>query len=436
MPPRADSPVRWRIITIVSVAIAISYLDRQALPVAIKAIEQDIPISNQQFSLLQTAFLFTYAVMYALGGRLIDVLGTRRGFTVVMVFWSLACMGHGFAGGFAMLAMCRLLLGAGEGGGFPAATRAMAEWFPAQERTRAMGIINTGSAVGMIAAPLLITGILLVSSWRWVFFIAGAAGLVWTLWWRRHYHPPETHPTIDGAERALLANDGAPGHAEPPPPWLALLRRRETWGLLVAKFMSDGAWYFYLFWLPKYLYDARALDVKAAGAFTWIPPVGAGIGSFFGGWFCSWLIGRHLSLNAARKIALGVSAAVMPLMLFVPAAPIGWAVAFFCGAYFGHQFWATILMTLPTDLYPRNAVGSISGLMGCAGGFGGVAFGQLVGWLLDAGPGWPAVFAIGGLLHVASLAWICVLIPKMKLLEFPRATTTPSAVLTPERLTP
>jgi len=413
----------------VSVAIAISYLDRLALPVAIKAIERDIPITNQQFSLLQTAFLFTYAIMYAVGGRLIDVLGTQRGFAVVMVFWSLACLGHGFAGSFLFLAACRLLLGAGEGGGFPAATRAMAEWFPHKERTHAMGIINTGSAVGMIAAPLLITGILLVADWRWVFYVSGATGLLWTLWWRRAYHPPESHPRLGAAERAELAEVIAPaggviGGAAPR--WSDLLRLRATWALLAAKFLSDGAWYFYLFWLPKYLYDARGLDVKAVGSFAWIPPVGAGIGSFFGGWFCSWLAHRHLSLNASRKVAMALAAVVMPLMLFVPAAPVGWAVAFFCGAYFGHQFWATIIMTLPADLFPKNCVGAVAGLMGCAGGFGGVAFGQLVGWLLDSGPGWGMVFAIAGSLHLASFGIICLVMPTLRPVTLPvRPQTQP-----------
>jgi ACS family hexuronate transporter-like MFS transporter len=161
------------------------------LPVAIKAIERDIPVTNQQFSLLQTAFLVTYALMYAGGGKLMDVLGTRLGFTVIMVFWSLACACHGLAANFVMLAVCRLLLGAGEGGGFPAATRVVAEWFPVRERSTAMGIMNAGTAVGMIVAPPLIALMLSFASWRWIFFVTGAAGLVWTLWWRRDYFPPE-----------------------------------------------------------------------------------------------------------------------------------------------------------------------------------------------------------------------------------------------------
>jgi ACS family hexuronate transporter-like MFS transporter len=408
--------LRWRIIFLVSLAVAVSYLDRQTLPVAIKAIEQDIPISNQQFALLQTAFLFTYAIMYAVGGRVIDVLGTRRGFVVVMVFWSLACAGHGLASGFGLLATFRLLLGAGEGGGFPAATRAVAEWIPARDRTTAMGIVNTGSALGMIIAPILITWILGLASWRWIFFLTGAIGLVWTVWWLAEYQPPERHPRLSPTERAALSEVMAatPTAGAAPPPWLALFRIRETWGLLIAKFLSDGAWYFYLFWLPKYLYDSRGLDIKTVGSFVWMPPVAAGVGSFFGGWFASWLLHRNLSLNAGRKIALLTSALVMPAMLFVPAAPLAWAMAFFCVAYFGHQFWSTIVMTLPADLYPKSTVGAIAGVMGCAGGFGGVAFGQLFGWLLDVGPGWFAVFAIAGSLHVVSFGVVCAFLPRLR----------------------
>jgi len=407
--------LRWRIIFLVSVAIAVSYLDRQTLPVAIKAIEQDIPINNQQFALLQTAFLFTYAIMYAVGGRVIDVLGTRRGFFVVMVFWSLACAGHGLATSFGLLAVCRLLLGAGEGGGFPAATRAIAEWIPAKDRTLAMGIVNTGSAVGMIVAPLFITWILGLASWRWIFFVTGAMGLLWTLWWLKDYHPPEKHPRLTAEERTELQAVMAPAvvGSAPPPAWIDLLRIRETWGLLLTKFLSDGAWYFYLFWLPKYLYDARSLDIKAVGGFAWMPPVAAGVGSLFGGWLSSWLLHRNLSLNAGRKIAMATAALVMPAMLFVPAAPLAWAMAFFCVAYLGHQFWSTILMTLPADLYPKTSVGAMAGLMGCAGGFGGVAFGQFFGWLLDHGPGWVSVFAIAGSLHVISFGIVCWFLPKM-----------------------
>jgi len=404
---------RWRIAFLVSVAIAISYLDRQTLPVAIKAIEQDIPITNQDFSLLQTAFLITYALMYVVGGKLMDVLGTRLGFTLIMVFWSLACVGHGLASTFVMLAAMRLLLGAGEGGGFPAATRAVAEWFPVKERSTAMGIMNAGTAIGMIVAPPLIAIVLSFASWRWIFFITGAVGLLWTFWWRREYFPPDQHPKLTAAERDEL-HSVIPQTAETPLGWLQLLRFRQTWGVVAAKFLSDAAWYFYLFWLPKYLYDARGFDIKAVGTFAWIPPAAAGIGCLVGGWFSSWLLQRHVELNRARKIALGASAIVMPLILFVPGVPVGWAIALFSIAYFGQQSWSTLVMILPTDIFPRSAVGAVAGLVGFGGAMGGVVFGQLVGYLLDHGYGWGVVFALAGSFHVIAFAVICAAIPTIR----------------------
>ena len=404
--------LRWRVAFLVSAAIAISYLDRQALPVAIKAIQRDIPVSNEQFSLLQSAFLIAYAVMYAGGGKLIDVFGTRAAFLAIMLFWSAACASHALATSVGMLAVSRLLLGAGEGGGFPAATRAVAEWFPTRERSTAMGIINAGTALGGVAAPPLIALVLTTSDWRTVFYLTGVVGVVWAVWWWRAYYPPEQHPRLTAAERDDLAEVIAAGRsAVPAPRWLALLQIRQTWGLVVAKFLSDAAWYFYLFWLPKYLYDARAFDIKAVGAFAWIPYAAAGIGCIAGGWLSSWLLSRNLSLDRARKIALALSAAVMPAVVFIPHVPVGWALAVFSLAYFGQQSWSTLIMILPTDIYPRNAVGSVAGLVGCGGALGGVVFGQLVGMLLDGGSGYGVVFAIAGSLHVLAFLLVCVAIP-------------------------
>ena len=420
--PAPGPTLRWRIAVLVSAAIAISYLDRQTLPVAIKAIERDIPVSNQQFSLLQTAFLITYAFMYAAGGRLLDVLGTRRGFTIIMVFWSLACMSHGLATSFVLLAACRLLLGAGEGGGFPAATRAVAEWFPTKERSTAMGIMNAGTAVGMVVAPPLIALLLSFTSWRSIFVVTGALGLAWTVWWRRDYFPPQEHAKLGDEERAQLRSvlQARPA-GQKERGWLPLLRFRETWGLVTAKFLSDAAWYFYLFWLPKYLYDARGFDIKTVGTFAWIPPAAAGVGCLVGGWFSSHLLQRQLSLDRARKLALGASAFVMPLILFVPSAPVAWAIALFSLAYFGQQSWSTLVMILPADIFPKSAVGAVAGLVGFGGAMGGVVFGQAVGYLLDHGFGYGIVFALAGSLHVVAFATICLAIPHIQPLEGARA---------------
>jgi MFS transporter, ACS family, hexuronate transporter len=405
-----ESSLRWRIAVLVSAAIAISYLDRQTLPVAIRAIGRDIPLTSVQFAYLQSAFLVAYAFMYAGGGKLSDVLGTRRGFTIIMLFWSLACLSHALAANFAMLAASRFLLGLGEGGGFPAATRAVAEWFPLKERSTAMGIINAGTAVGAVAAPPLIAGILLFANWRWIFVFTGLLGLVWTVWWRIWYFAPDEHPKLSAHERKLTQSLAEPSSSAKIP-WINLLRIRETWGLVLAKFLSDAAWYFYLFWLPKYLYDARGFDIKAVGRLAWIPYAASGIGCLLGGSFSSYLVRRQFSAGKARKIALGLSASVMPFILLVPYAGVSWALALFSLAYFGQQSWSTLVMVLPTDLFPRNAVGAVAGLVGFGGAMGGIAFGQLVGYLLDHGFGYGPVFAMAGSFHVAAFLIILLMVP-------------------------
>jgi Sugar phosphate permease len=184
-----------------------------------------------------------------------------------------------------------------------------------------------------------------------------------------------------------------------------------VWGLIVAKFLSDAAWYFYLFWLPKYLYDARGFDTKAVGTFAWIPYAAAGVGCLAGGWFSSYLVRRQFSLDVARKLALGISAAVMPLIILVPHVAVSWAIAIFSVAYFGQQSWSTLVMVLPADLLPRSVVGSVAGLVGFGGAMGGIAFGQLVGYLLDHGVGYPAVFTLAGLFHVVAFIVILTAIP-------------------------
>jgi ACS family hexuronate transporter-like MFS transporter len=409
--------LRWRIAILVSFAIAISYLDRQTLPVAIKAIGQDIPLTNEKFSELQSAFLISYAFMYAGGGKLADALGTRLGFTVIMAFWSLACASHSLAATFAMLAVSRFLLGMGEGGGFPAATRVVAEWFPMKERATAMGIINAGTAVGAVIAPPLIALILIFANWRWIFFLTGTIGLLWTAWWRRTYYSPEEHPRLSAAERDEVISAAEISASAVKIRWAQLLRVREAWGLITAKFLSDAAWYFYLFWLPKYLYDARGFDIKAVGKFAWIPYAASGVGCLVGGWFSSYLVRRNFSLGVARKVALALSAAVMPSVLFVPHVQVSWAIVIFSLAYFGQQSWSTLVMVLPADLFPRSVVGAVAGLVGFGGAMGGIAFGQLAGYLLDHGFGYGPVFTLAGTFHVVALAVILVTVPVVRQLE-------------------
>src|ERR1700689_4709517 len=398
---------------LVSAAIAISFLDRQTLPVAVQAISKDIPLTNGQFSALQSAFLFAYALMYAGGGKLVDLLGTHRGFTVIMLFWSLACASHSLATGFGMLAASRFLLGMGEGGGFPAATRAVAEWFPTKERATAMGIINAGTAIGAVVAPPLIAAVLGYANWRWIFVLTGAIGLLWVVWWQFSYSPP---PSTPGETTVDKISHPTPGTTSPWP-WIRLFRIRETWGLVTAKFLSDAAWFFYLFWLPKYLYDARGFDIKAVGTFAWMPSAAAGVGCLLGGGFSSYMLRRQFSLNTARKLALGLSAAMMPVVILIPHVRFSSALSLCCKAYFGQQSWSTLIMVLPTDLFPTSIVGSVAGLVGFGGAMGGIAFGELVGYLLDHGVGYSTVFRAAGTLHLIAFLIILIAIPVLSPLK-------------------
>jgi ACS family hexuronate transporter-like MFS transporter len=403
-----NKALRWKMALLITAAIAISYFDRQTLPIAIRAIQREIPVTNTQFSHLQAAFLAAYALMYAGSGKLIDVLGTRKGFLLIMLWWSLACASQGLATSVPMLAVCLFLLGMGEGGGFPAATKAMAEWFPTHERSTAMGMMNAGTAVGAVAAPPLIALTLAHLSWRWVFFLAGAVGLVWTLWWIRDYQPAASHPRLSAGERQELAEVLAPKvKSGEKIRWIDLFRYPQVSGLVFAKFLSDAAWYFYIFWLPKYLYDVHHFDTKQVGYFAWIPYAAAGVGSLLGGWFSSRLIQRGFSLNMSRKIALGVSAGVMPSILLVMHSPVQLVIVLFSIAFAGQQSWSTLVMTLPSDLVPSSVVGSFAGLVGFGGAMGGIVFGLVVGLLLDHGFGYGPVFACVSVLH---LIGFCVIL--------------------------
>ncbi|HET9370580.1 MAG TPA: MFS transporter [Vicinamibacterales bacterium] len=390
---------RWHIVLLVFVAIAISYLDRQALPVAVAAIQRDIPLTNTEFGALNSMFLLAYALMYAGGGALIDWLGTRRGFLTIMIFWSLACASHSFATGFWMLAASRFLLGVGEGGGFPAATKVIAEWFPARDRSTAMGVVNAGTAVGAVIAPPAIAAIVLYGHWRLIFVVFGLVGLVWAVWWWRAY--PRNPPELEAIATRRAA-------------WSELLTLRPVWGLVAAKFLTDAAWFFYISWLPKYLYDARGFDVKQVGYYAWVPFAASGIGSLLGGWFSSYLLARGHTADFSRKLALGLSAAVMPGIIFVTQVPVEWAIVLFSLAFFGQQSWSTLVMIVPTDLFDRRVVASVAGMVGFGGAMGGLLMNLLAGRLLDLGFGYQTVFSIVGMLHVTAFVVILIAIPRIR----------------------
>jgi len=373
------------------VAIAISYFDRQTLPVAITAIQHTISITDQQFSYLQSAFLLSYAAAYIGGGLLLDMLGTRRGFILIMLWWSIACALHGFAAGFGLLLFARFLLGLGEGGGFPAAIRVVSEWIAPQDRSTAVGIINAGTAVGSVLAPPLIGLVLLHSDWRMVFFLSGAVGMGWVLWWTASYNGESALTPVSALDTRV------PSHQLKRSKLISI---RSVQTLVFAKFMSDSAWYFLLFWLPKYLYDARHFNIKQVSYYGWIPYAASGVGSFLGGYFSSRLLRRGWSIDGARKTALGLSAALMPLVMLVPLVPVHFALALFSIAFCCQQSWSGLVMTVPADILPLSAVGTVSGFVGFGGALGGAIFGFVAGYLLQHGFGYQTLFILVGSFHL------------------------------------
>ncbi len=382
---------RWYYVVLVTFAIAISYFDRQTISVAITAIQHSIPVSNQQFSYLSTAFLIAYAALYVGGGRLLDRIGTRRGLVLIMLWWSVACALHALAKTFGFLLFMRFLLGMGEGGAFPAATRVVSEWIPVPQRSTAMGIINAGTAVGSVLAPPVIGLVLLHSGWRAVFVVAGALGLLWTVWWAVTYRSNNATVSMNTADARLLGTQLT---------FAELLRMRQVQMLVFAKFMSDSAWFFLLFWLPKYLYDARGFDIKHVSTFAWIPYAASGVGSFLGGWASSRLIRSGRSLDVSRKLVLGINAAMMPVVMLVPFVPVGYALALFSVAFFAQQSWSGLIMTIPADVFPLSAVGTVSGLVGFGGSMGGANFGIVAGWLLQHQFSYATLFFLVGTFHL------------------------------------
>lgn len=419
--------LRWWIAGLLAAATALNYLDRQNLPVVVTELQKTIPLTDAQYANLQFLFLLAYGVMYAGGGKILDLLGTRAGYALMIIWWSAANFLHGTVNGVYSLGVFRFLLGMGEGGGFPGSAKAVAAWFPPKERSIAFGIFNTGSSIGAVIAPPLIAATVIYLNWRWVFFITGVLGFLWAAVWLKLYHSPDRHPMISRQERELIATSLASAHevdAGPSIPWIRLFVYPELWGLLIAKFVSDGAWYFYIFWIPKYLADVRHLNIKQIGYYAWIPYAFAGAGSLLGGWFSSYLIRRNLSVGASRKIALGIAASLMPVALLIAASPLSLAIVFFSMAMFGHQCFSTIMQTMTADMFPSRVVGSVAGLVGAAGSFGGMIFNVIVGMLLTRYQSYSIVFIITGLLHPTGFLLILLMIRKVEILIKAAAPST------------
>lgn len=394
--------VRWRIAALLFAATVINYVDRQTLSVLAREISVDLDLSDIEYSQILQAFLICYAGMYMVWGRIIDRWGTRVALAVSMVWWSLANAGHALARGALGLAAFRALLGMGEAGNFLAAEKAISEWFPPRERAFANGLVNAAASTGAILAPPLIAWMYTQWGWRTAFVATGAAGFVWLAFWLRWYWVPERHPRVTVEERALIEDaPGGPGRRTVR--WAELFGFRQTWALFLARVLADPVWWFYLFWLPKYLGDERGLSIVAIGLIAWVPFLTADIGAMAGGWLSGRLIRGGMDPVRARKRVMLPAAAAMPLSLIVPATDSpAVAVAAICFVTFAHMAWKTNLMTMTNDLYPTAVVGSAASIVGLGSSLGGVVFTGVTGYVVER-HSYAAIFFVMAFLHPLAL---------------------------------
>jgi MFS transporter, ACS family, hexuronate transporter len=386
------SPLRWRMIGLAFWATAINYLDRQTLSVAAPALSEQFHMSDVAYSRVTTAFLLAYTIMNGVSGPLIDRLGTRLGYGLCVLWWSLSAMLHGFATGATSLGVFRFLLGIGEAGNWPGAVKVVAEWFPEKERALASGVFNSGSAAGAILAPPIVAFLLLKLGWQSAFVFVGITGLVWLgFWWKLYYTP----------ERPA---DAPP---EKPIPVARLIRSRFVVAFTISKIFLDPVWYFYIFWFPKYLKTVRHFDLATIGKVAWIPFLVAGFGNILGGMMSSALLKRGFSVTVARKTAVTFFAALMLSAIPAVLATETWlAIAFVSIAMLGYTGALANMLTIPSDVFPKNAVASVYGLASMGSGFGGMLFTLITGLVVERWSYTPAFIGFGILpLICASILW-------------------------------
>ncbi len=371
-----ERPWRWVIIALIFLGTVINYFDRLALPTLAPVLRAEFKLSNVDYAWIANSFLLAYAFSMFLWGAVFDRIGNRLGFAAAVVIWSVAQIGTAAARGVASLCGLRALLGLGEAGNWPGATRTIAAWFPARQRALAMGIANTGASLGPAFAIPLIIWMRDAFEWRAVFVITGAMGFVWLALWLALY------PKNEFSGTAAVTSASTPAH--PPVPWGVLLRRREAWGIIIARFFGDPIWWLYVNWMPLYLADARGFDLKQLKATGWVPYVAAALGALVGGWFSGWMLRRTGDVNRSRKIAITLGTVAMLAgfaTAFAESAPM--AIACMSVTLFGFQFWVGNVQTLASDYFPVGAVGSIAGFAGTAAGLGAVIFTFSTGWVVD-----------------------------------------------------
>ena len=406
---------RWVICALLFFATTINYIDRQVLGILAtdEAFKHAIGWSEAQYGYVNTAFQAAYALGLLVVGNLMDRFGTRKGFSLAIIFWSVAAMCHALARSAFGFGGARFALGLGEAGNFPASIKTVAEWFPKKERALATGIFNSGSNVGAIVAPLVVPFIAINYGWQWAFIITGTLGFIWLAFWLMIYRRPEEHRRLSRAELAYIQSD--PAEPATKIRWARLVPHRQTWAFAVGKFMTDPIWWVYLFWMPKFLNTNYGLNITQIGLPLVVIYVAADVGSIGGGWLSSTLIKHNWSVNKARKTAMLVCAlAVVPVMFAARASNLWTAVAFVSLAAAAHQGWSANLFTMASDMFPRRAIGSVVGIGGMAGAIGGMLIASAVGLILQYSGSYLPIFVIAGSAYLVALGIIHLLAPRLE----------------------
>jgi MFS transporter, ACS family, hexuronate transporter len=404
---------RWVICALLLFGVTKNYMDRQVLGVLKVTLQQTFGWNEIQYGNLVTVFQGAYALGMLLVGRLIDRLGTRMGYALAMVFWSIASMAHAAANSFASFAGARFALGFGEAGVFPASIKSVAEWFPKKERALATGIFNAGTNVGAILTPMFVPWITRHWGWRSAFLLTGAVGAIWLVFWLLLYRKPEDHPRVSQSELQYIRGDGP--EAVGKVAWGKLLPHRQTWTFVLGKFLTDPIWWFYLFWVPGFFQQQHGVDL----AKIWLPVAAiyliSDVGSVAGGWMSSFLIQRGSSVNRARKLTMLVCAlSVTPIVFAYRTAGI-WSTVLLIGlAAAAHQGFSANLYTLTSDMFPARAVGSVVGIGGMAGAIGGMLIATVVGHVLQWTHSYVIPFLIAGSAYLVALLVIHTLAPRME----------------------
>ena len=411
--PRGKGSVRWWIVWTLFLSTVTNYISRQTFSVLAPLITAQYHLTHTDLSKILGAFQISYALTWLLGGIFLDAVGTRLGLALAVVFWSVINILTGFASSVFGFAAFRFLLGIGEGFNWPGASKTVAEWFPSQERSLAVAIFDSGSSVGGAVAALAIPLIALAFGWRSAFLVSGALGFVWLAVWLRVYHPLDRHPRVTKEEVALIrAGQDTPSTSAERgvQRWLTLARNRNVWGIVLGRALTDPIWWFYVFWLPQYLSDARGFSLQRIALFAWIPFIAADLGNFTGGWISGYCIRRGVSVLRARTWVCVVSC--LPILAGIPAASVHsvyLALGLICFALWGYASWSTMGLTLPSDLFPQDVVATVTGISGLAAGLVGAAFTFAVGILVDRFSYTPA-FLVAGLMPLLATACLLLLV--------------------------